>query len=168
MSESLHEAGGTGPSHRSVEIGVALAIALLAVIGIVGSLDAGIGWAAEGPRAGFFPFYVSVVVLISCAVNLFQVLRDTQMPALFATWAQLRQVVAVIIPTAFFVFLVPVLGMYVSAMLLIAVFMKWLGRYGWPLVLLISIGVPVLTYLMFERWFLVPLPKGPLEDWLGL
>jgi hypothetical protein len=58
--------------------------------------------------------------------------------------------------------------MYVSSGLLIAVFMKWLGRYGWPLVLIISIGVPVITFLMFERWFLVPLPKGPLEDWLGL
>jgi hypothetical protein len=22
-------------------------------------------------------------------------------------------------------------------------------------------------FFMFERWFLVPLPKGPLEAWLG-
>jgi putative tricarboxylic transport membrane protein len=27
--------------------------------------------------------------------------------------------------------------------------------------------VPVLTFLMFELWFLVPLPKGPLEKFLG-
>jgi hypothetical protein len=36
------------------------------------------------------------------------------------------------------------------------------------MVLLISIGVPIVTYMMFEWWFLVPLPKGPVEDWLGL
>ncbi len=64
--------------------------------------------------------------------------------------------------------IVPTLGMYVSSGLLIGVFMKWLGRYGWVKVLAVSIGVPVVTYILFERWFLVPLPKGPLEDWLGL
>jgi putative tricarboxylic transport membrane protein len=51
---------------------------------------------------------------------------------------------------------------------LIGVFMKWLGRYSWPMVLAVAIGVPIITYVLFERWFLVPLPKGPLEDWLGL
>lgn len=168
MSEGLNDAGGTGPSHRSVEIGVALAMALLAVIGIVGSLNVGVGWAAEGPQAGFFPFYVSLIVLLSCAINLVGILREPRMDRLFARWAQLRQVMAVVVPTTVFVFAVPVLGMYVSSALLIGVFMKWLGRYRWPLVLLIAIGVPVITFLMFEKWFLVPLPKGPLEDWLGL
>jgi hypothetical protein len=167
MSEITNESGGTGPSHRSVEIGVALAMALLAVIGVFGSLQVGIGWGAEGPQAGFFPFYISVIVLICCAINLFNILREPP-GGLFAEWGQLRQVLSVVIPATAYVFLVPVIGMYVSSGLLIAVFMKWLGRYNWPLVLAVSIGVPVITFLMFERWFLVPLPKGPLEDWLGL
>ncbi|MCX7313412.1 MAG: tripartite tricarboxylate transporter TctB family protein [Alphaproteobacteria bacterium] len=168
MSESSNSAGGAGPSHRSVEIGVALALALLALIGIIGSLKVGIGWGAEGPKAGFFPFYISVIVLISCAVNLVTALREFTGRELFAEWGQLRQVMSVVIPTTIYVFAVPVLGMYVSSGLLIGVFMKWIGRYSWMLVLAISVGVPVLTYVMFERWFLVPLPKGPLEDWLGL
>jgi hypothetical protein len=50
----------------------------------------------------------------------------------------------------------------------LAGFMRWIGRYGWLLTLAISIGLPVLTYFTFEMWFLVPLPKGPLEDMLGL
>jgi hypothetical protein len=52
-------------------------------------------------------------------------------------------------------------------MLLIATFMKWLGRYRWGMVLPIAIGVPLVTFIVFERWFLVPLPKGPIEEWLG-
>ena len=72
-----------------------------------------------------------------------------------------------VVPTALYVALVPWIGMYVASILLIAVFMKWLGNYGWGMVLPISIGVPVLTFIVFERWFLVPLPKGPIEDWLG-
>ena len=58
--------------------------------------------------------------------------------------------------------------MYLASGLLIGVFMKWIGRYRWIAVLALSIAVPVVTYVMFERWFLVPLPKGPVEDWLGL
>ena len=53
-------------------------------------------------------------------------------------------------------------------MLLIAVFMQWLGRYRWELVIAIAVGVPAIFYVMFEKWFLVPLPKGPIEDLLGL
>ena len=61
MSETVKETGGTGPSHRNVEVGVAAFMALLALIGIYGSLKVGIGWASDGPGAGFFPFYASSV-----------------------------------------------------------------------------------------------------------
>ena len=168
MSDTSQNAGGAGPSHRSVEIGVAGFMALLAVIGIVGSLQVGIGWGAEGPKAGFFPFYISLIVLISCAVNLVGILREFSGREVFAEWEQIRRVMSVIIPTTVYVFAVPYLGMYLASGLLIAVFMKWIGRYRWLTVLALSIGVPVVTYVMFERWFLVPLPKGPVEDWLGL
>ena len=75
---------------------------------------------------------------------------------------------SVVIPTTVYVLAVPWIGIYVASMLLLAVFMKWLGRYGWGLTLAIAVGVPVIFYVMFEKWFLVPLPKGPLEDLLGL
>jgi hypothetical protein len=168
MSEPSHSSRRSGPSHRSVEIGVTLSIGLLALIGIAGSLQAGIGWAAEGPRAGFFPFYISLIIVISCGVNLVNAMRDFSGRELFAEWSQLRQVVSVVIPATIYVFAVPWLGMYVSSGLLIGVFMKWLGRYRWPMVLAVAIAVPVIIFILFERWFLVPLPKGPLEDWLGL
>jgi putative tricarboxylic transport membrane protein len=113
MNQTTNETGGAGPSHRSVEIGVAGFMALLALIGIYGSLKVGIGWGDEGPRAGFFPFYVSLVVLLSCAVNLLAVLR-TSGQKVFAEWSQLRQVVSVLVPTIVYVALVPYLGMYVA------------------------------------------------------
>ena len=66
-------------------------------------------------------------------------------------------------PTAIYVALIPWLGIYVSSILLIAVFMRWLGRYDWRIVAAVSLGVPLVIFFMFERWFLVPLPKGPIE-----
>ena len=37
----------------------------------------------------------------------------------------------------------------------------------WHIAVAVAVAVPVLTFLMFEIWFLVPLPKGPLESFLG-
>ncbi len=141
-------------------------MALLALIGIYGSIKVGIGWGDEGPRAGFFPFYVSLIILISCAVNLVAVLQ-TSGQRVFAEWSQLRQVVSVLVPTIIYVALVPFLGIYVASALLIVFFMRWFGNYAWHTALAVAVAIPVLTFLMFEIWFLVPLPKGPLENFLG-
>jgi putative tricarboxylic transport membrane protein len=56
MTESSHLPAVAGPSQRSVEIGFAVATIVFAIVVIVGSLQAGIDWGAEGPKAGFFPF----------------------------------------------------------------------------------------------------------------
>ena len=167
MNETVKETGGAGPSHRGVEIGVAIAMAILALIGIYGSIKVGIGWGAEGPRAGFFPFYVSLAVVISCAVNLAKTLLSADDGELFAEWGQIRQVLAVVVPTAIYVAAIPYLGIYVSSALLVIAFMKWLGNYNWLVAVAVGVVVPILTFLMFEVWFLVPLPKGPLENLLG-
>jgi putative tricarboxylic transport membrane protein len=155
-----------GPSHRSVEIGVAVMMLAFAGIVIFGALRAGIGWGAEGPRAGFFPFYVGLIILGASLYNLYQAFLQRSGKE-FAAWGQLRQVLSVIVPTAVYVVLIPWLGLYVSSFILIAFFMRWLGRYGWAMAAGVSIVVPVLAFLMFEQWFQVPLPKGPLENMLG-
>ena len=128
MSDETHTGGGSGPTHRSVEIGVAVAMLVFSLIVIAGSIQAGIDWASDGPRAGFFPFYCAAFVLVASSVNLFQALGQRS-AALFAEWGQLGQVMQVVIPGAAYVALVPWLGMYVASALLIAVFMRWIGKY---------------------------------------
>jgi hypothetical protein len=46
-------------------------------------------------------------------------------------------------------------------------FMITVGRENIFKALLVSVLVPIGLFFMFEKWFLVPLPKGPLEAWLG-
>jgi putative tricarboxylic transport membrane protein len=166
MTEGTHRASQSGPSHRTVESGVAVAIGLFASIVIFGSLKAGIDWGVEGPRAGFFPFYVGLTILIASIVNFIHA-RSEPAEDRFADWEQLRQVLAVVAPTAVYVAVMPWIGIYVSSALLIAFFMKRLANYPWHLIAAIALGVPLATFLVFEKWFLVPLPKGPLETWLG-
>ena len=157
----------TGPTHKLVEAGVTLLIALFGVIVIAGSLKAGINWGAEGPRAGFFPFYIGLFIVASSGINLWHGLREDN-DELFAEWGQLRQVLSVVIPTGIYVGSMPFIGLYVASTIFIAWFMRWLGKYHWITVLAVSLGMPLVTYLIFERWFMVPLPKGPLEEWLDL
>jgi putative tricarboxylic transport membrane protein len=157
----------TGPTHKLVEAGVTLLIALFGVIVIAGSLKAGINWGAEGPRAGFFPFYIGIFIVASSAINLWNGLHEDN-DGLFAEWGQLRQVLSVVIPTAIYVGSMPFTGLYLASIVFIAWFMRWLGKYPWLTVAAVSLGMPIVTYFIFERWFMVPLPKGPVEEWLGL
>jgi len=156
-----------GPTHKAVEIGVTSLIALFGAIVIYGSVKAGINWGAEGPRAGFFPFYIGIFIIASSAVNLWNTWREDG-DGLFAEWGQLRQVMSVVIPTAVYVGSMPFTGLYLASIVFIGYFMRWLGKYSWPVVLGVAFGMPIVTYFIFERWFLVPLPKGPIEEWLGL
>ncbi len=160
-----------GPSHRSVEIGVAVLTAVFAAIVIIGSIKAGIGWAIEGPQAGFIPFYLGLFILGASIINFARAwvsARGGKGGKLFADWGQLRQVMSVVAPTTVYVALVPFIGFYIASALLIGGFMHWLGRYDWKLVVSVSVGVTVLAYFAFEQWFLVPLPKGPVEDYFNL
>ena len=165
MSENSQ--GATGPTYRSVEIGVAGATTVFAIIVIIGSLQVGIGWGAEGPKSGFFPFWIGLIVVVTSLYNMVRAYTHGSRK-LFASWMQIAQVLKVVLPLTIYVGIIPWIGIYLASALLIGGFMRWIGRYGWLLTLAISIGLPVLTYVTFEMWFLVPLPKGPIEDMLGL
>lgn len=168
MPDDMHPTE-SGPSHQAVEIAVALlALAFGAVI-LYGSLQVGIGWGVEGPKPGFFPFYVSLFIIVASVYNFAQAaFIGGVKPGSFSTWPELRRVMSVVVPSCAYVALVPLLGIYLSSALLIAVFMIWLGGYGVGKTLPIAIGVPVVTYVVFEKYFQIALPKGPVEFWLAL
>ena len=86
----------------------------------------------------------------------------------FASWTELRSVMQMLVPLTIYVVAVVFLGIYLSSFVLIAFFMKVHGKFGWLATAITSIGVPLGAFLLFERWFLVPLPKGPIELMLGL
>jgi putative tricarboxylic transport membrane protein len=168
MSDQSH-LDESGPSHRSVEIAVALLTMAFGLIVLIGSLQVGIDWGVEGPKPGFFPFYVSLFIIVASLYNLAQATALGGIKSgLFSSWEQLRRVMSVVVPASIYVALVPFLGMYVSSILLIAVFMMWLGKYSVWKTLPIAFGMPAIVYIVFERYFQIALPKGPVEYWLGL
>ena len=148
MSDPSKAPGSPGPGQRTVEMGVALFILALGAIAMIGSLKVGIGWGAEGPKSGFFPFWIGLIVVLASIRNCWRAMAIS--PArLFAEWGQIAQVRKVVIPMIVYVAAVPWLGIYVSSALLIAGFMRWLGRYGWLLTLAVAILLTIAIYITF-------------------
>jgi hypothetical protein len=156
-------------STRAVELAVAVFFFLLGVIVMIDSVRLGHTWGPDGPRAGYFPFYVGLLICITTGVTFMRALGDRVKAARpFVTRGALWQVMQMLVPSIAYVVLIRPIGIYVASTLFIGYFMRWLGRYRWPVVIGIAVGVSAILYTLFEVWFKVPLPKGPLESWLGL
>ena len=154
---------------KSAEIAVAALFFLFGAIIIWDSVRLGWTWGTEGPQPGYFPFYVALIICVSAAINMLRAaLIRTEKDAVFVEAGQLKMVLTVLVPTAVYVALVAWIGIYVASALFIASFMRWLGKYRWWKVAAVSAGTAVVLFLIFELWFKVPLPKGPLESWLKL
>lgn len=156
--------------NRTMDILVALLLLVVSGIVIYDTMRLGIGWnPGEGPAAGYFPFYIAVALAIGSLVTLIQALMGmTDDPDdTFVTAEAFVRVLTVLLPSIGFVALIEFLGIYVAATIFIAFFMVAVGREGILKSVAVGILVPVALFLMFEKWFLVPLPKGPLEAMLG-
>jgi hypothetical protein len=162
------ETGDSLMSSRSADIVVALMLVAVGGLVISDSLRLGIGWAEDGPSPGYFPFYTGLLIVLSslCTIAL-ALLGRIKSSGSFVGRGQLRDVLKIFVPSAIYVGLIDFIGIYVASALFIAVFMRWLGRFRWPAVIIVGVAVPFSFFLIFELWFLVPLPKGPLEDLFG-
>ena len=165
----MEESGRSAFSVRTAELVVAGFFFALGAIVMYDSVRLGARWAADGPQPGYFPFYVGLIICISSAVNFVSgAMRKGKRNGSFVETHALKRVLVVLVPTAIFAAMVGWLGIYVSGALFVAFFMRWLGKFAWWKVALIAIGNSVFFFLVFEVWFLVPLPKGPLEVLLHL
>lgn len=155
-----------GLSRRHVEYGVAALLLALAALVVWDNQRIGAGWSDTGPQAGYFPLRVGAVLGL-CAIAAFvQALRSPSQEQ-FASWLQLRRVAQVLLPLTAYVALIAPLGIYVASVLFITGFMLFAGRYAWWKGLALSGFTSALLFHVFEIQFKVPLPKGPLEAWLG-
>lgn len=154
---------------KSAEIGLALFFLALGGIVIYDSIRLGAKWADDGPQSGYFPFYIGLLIVLASVANLVAALairRENERP--FVEVGQLKLVLAVLVPTAVYVGLIGWTGIYVASAVFIAFFMRWLGKYPWWKAAAVSIGNSVVFFVIFEVWFKIPLPKGPLENLLGI
>lgn len=169
MSEQPGEESSPAFAHRRPVESATLAIILaFAALMAWDNWRTGARWESTGPQAGYFPFYVSIILAGACLWGLGrEVLRRHQPGGVFVTTAQFKRVMQVFVPTLLFVPGTQVLGLYVASFALIAGFMYWIGRLKPWISILTGFGFSAIMFAVFEVAFDVIMPKGPLERWFG-
>jgi cell division protein FtsW (lipid II flippase) len=155
-------------TNQAFEAIVAVVILLVGVVMMVDARRVGMDWASDGPKGGYFPFRTGAILSIAGLVVFLRALFGKHRNhELFVSWGRFKMVLAVLIPTVLYVVATQFIGIYVASAVFIGGFMRAIGRFNWPKVILISVVVSVVLFWMFEIQFLVPLPKGPLESLFG-
>jgi hypothetical protein len=155
-------------STRSVEIVASLLLVAFAALMAFDNWRIGMGWASDGPRAGYFPFYLSIILGAASVYGLVgSLLRRADATGTFVTRDQLRRVMQVFVPTLAFCLLTQWLGLYVASFLLVAGFMRIIGRIALWKSLLTSFVFTLAMFITFEVAFDVIMPKGPIEALFG-
>src|SRR6201747_2216254 len=153
---------------RTADVVVSLLLLALALLLGYDNWRTGIAWGSTGPQAGYFPFYLSVILggasLYGLATTFLARREETET---FVTRAQLRRVMAVFVPTLLFCLATQFLGLYVASFLLIAGFMAWVGKIALWKSLLTAFLFTALMFVTFDIAFDVIMPKGPLEAAFG-
>jgi hypothetical protein len=166
--DASDDAEGTPVARNAtVDAVVAAIIVLIGVVVIVEARRLGASWGSDGPGAGYFPFYIGLI-LAGCGAAIFvQALRarasSSAADDTFVDSVQFKRVLSVLVPSVVYVGAIMLLGIYVASALFIALFMIILGKYPVLKSVVIGVAVNTLFFCMFEIWFKVPLFKGALN-----
>lgn len=121
----------------------------------------------EGPGSGFWPFWLSLVMLLSCLWTIANWVRRTspfsQSEAVFLDGYGKRMLVFVGGGIVGFLVMIEYLGFYGAIPLFLIYYLKFLGKHGWGLTLAIAALTPVTFFFFFDIAMRIVLPKGYLE-----
>src|SRR6188768_2198301 len=132
MEPNEHSGERSGVPTYIIEAVVAALVVLMGIVVIQGSRSLGSGWTSDGPGAGYFPFYIGVILCISGLGILYQALFGKKKNHdIFVDNEQLKRVLSVLIPALVYVGAVQLLGLYLASFIYIALFMVFLGKYSW-------------------------------------
>ena len=164
MEQNAEAAERRGVPTFAVEAAVALLILVMGLVVVFGSRKLGSGWTSDGPGAGYFPFYIGLILCISALGALYQALFGKKRNSdIFVDSEQLRRVLMVLLPALVYVLAVQFLGIYIASAVYIAGFMIVLGKFHKGKSVATGLIIAVLFFLLFEVWFKVPLAKGRFD-----
>jgi putative tricarboxylic transport membrane protein len=154
-------------SSRTVDIAVSLLLLAFALLMAYDNWRTGMSWEASGPQAGYFPFYLSMILGGAALFGLVKEMFFVKLSPVFVNRDQLRRVLQVFVPTLAFCLLTQWLGLYVASFLLVVGFMHYIGKIAWWKSLVTGLVFTVAMFATFDIAFDVIMPKGPLEAAFG-
>jgi hypothetical protein len=153
---------------RSVDMVVSLLLLGVALLLGWDSWRIGMSWADDGPQAGYFPFYLSLLMGTASVYGLVRALMArAAADDAFVLRDQFGRVLQVFVPTLLYCIAMQFLGLYVASFVLIAGFMWWTGGIRVWVSLVTAFVFAATMFVTFEIAFDVIMPKGPLEAAFG-
>lgn len=121
----------------------------------------------EGPGSGFWPFWLSLIMLVCCiwiAINWYRRTSPPSQSDAPYLDAQAKHMLLVVCGGLFgFLILIGVIGFYGAILVFLIYYIRFLGRHGWRTTLAIAICTPVFSFFFFDIAMRIVLPKGYLE-----
>ena len=148
---------------RKIEILTALGFIAfsLAVMGEANKV--GVGTPGKAFQPGFFPFWLGALLGLCGTVQLVRLFttgaRASYVPFFHdrTAWVSVLKVVAT---GAAMLILTYLVGFYTAAIVYIFVYLRFVGRHRWPAVLIMSLGIPIASHIIFEQVLQILLPQG--------
>ncbi len=121
----------------------------------------------EGAGSGFWPFWLSLIMLVCCIWIGINWVRRTSPPSRsderFLDAYGWRMVVLVGGGLIGFLAAIEILGFYGGIVVFLFYYLYFLGRHSIRRTLAISLGVPIVSFFFFDVAMRIVLPKGYLE-----
>jgi putative tricarboxylic transport membrane protein len=150
-------------THRAVEVATVVVLIALGVLLLWESLRLGPGWGEQGPQPGFFPFVLTIMMLIGTLGVLYvNAYRHPDTRPFFEVSEEVSDLLKVGIPIAVAVFAIRWLGLYATSGVYLAFFMAWYGKFRWWQAILGGILLPLSLWLLLRWGFNIPMPMSVL------
>jgi hypothetical protein len=148
-------------TYRQVEIGAVVVFLLLGALVLLDTIRLGPGWGESGPQPGFFPFVMTVLLVLgTLGVIYVELYRQSDTRPFFEVSEEVADLLKVGIPIVIVAFVIRWLGLYAGAGLYIAFFMAWYGKFRWYSALAGGIILPVVLWLVLREGFNISMPMS--------
>ena len=153
---------------RTAELVMAIALGLMSIALMIKSAELNIGWVpGRGPGSGAWPFWLSAGMLLCCVWTLVRWFRGITPESRNIDAYMSRETVTIVgISAGAILFLLAathVVGLYASLVMFLLFYLKFVGRHKWGITILLTIGIPVFIFCLFEWALKIPLPKSITE-----
>lgn len=135
------------------------------------SAELPIGWIPDkGPGGGFYPFWLATGMLICVALIFIRTLvgltpESQSSEPFFKDIEVAKMIGTVTVALTALIGAIHVIGVYFAVPIFVIFYMRYLGDHSWRNTIIISLAIPVATFLFFEKLLIILLPKGLTDEW---
>ncbi len=153
---------------RVAELAMAILMGVFSLYLMYKSAELPIGWIPdEGPGGGAWPFWLSVMMLLSCVGIIVNWVRRKGPIAVseesYIERGVLIEVGLVALALIVTVGLFGLIGVYGALPLFLLFYLRFLGNHSWRFSVSFALLIPIITFFFFEITLKITLPKGVTE-----